>query len=114
MEKKRPKMPDIGMGKFCIIGGTIMAILPLFLSRMDWGQRIPAIAAGFGGLSWGLSQVTAAKKWRQNYGEPTLAEQMEIKKSHSVSNLPLLLMWLVFSIAMLALLGIVFVILFHH
>ena len=65
-------------------------------------------------LVMGTEPSDRSKKWRQSYGEPTLAEQMEIKKSHSVSNLPLLLMWLVFGIAMLALLGVVFVMLFHH
>jgi hypothetical protein len=114
MENKKPKLPDKAMGKFCIVAGSAMVIIPLFASRMDWGQRILAIAAGFGGLSWGLSQVTAAKKWKQQYGEPTPQEQMEIKQSHSVSNLPLLLMWLVFGLAMLALGGLVFVMLFHH
>jgi hypothetical protein len=114
MENKRPKLPDEGLGKFCIIAGSIMVVLPLFLSRMDWGQRFPAIAGGFGGLSWGLRQVAAAKRWRQKYGEPTTEEQMEIKKSHSVSSLPILLTWLMLSIAALLLLALVFVMLFHH
>ena len=73
-----------------------------------------AAAAGLMGLSWGLKEVTAAKKWRQEYGEPDLAEQMEMKKRHYISNLPLLFMWLVFGFAVLAFLGFVFVSLFHY
>ena len=66
------------------------------------------------GLSWGLKQVAAAKKWRQKYGEPSPEQQMEIKKSHSVSNLPILLGWLVLGIVVLALLGLIFVSFFHY
>ncbi len=114
MQNKREKLPDEKLGKFCIIAGSIMVILPLFLSRMDWGQKFPALIGGFGGLSWGLKQMAAAKKWRQKYGEPSIEDQTEVKKSHSVSNLPILLIWLMLSIAALLLLGFVFVLIFHH
>jgi len=114
MDKKKPKLPDQGMGKFCIAAGCAMVIVPLFASRLDLGQRFSAAAVGLMGLSWGLTQVTAAKKWREKYGEPTTEEQMVIKRSHSVSNLPLLIMLLAFGISMLAVLGAVFVLLFHH
>jgi hypothetical protein len=114
MKKKRQKRPDEGLGKFCTIAGGVMVILPLFLSRLDFGQRCSGAAAGFMGLSWGLQEVAAAKKWRQKYGEPDLVEQMEIKKRHSISNLPILLAGLVLSIAVLALLGVAFVMLFHY
>jgi len=114
MEKKKSKLPDEGLGKFCIIAGCAMVILPLFLSRLDIGQRFSAAAGGFMGLSWGLKQVAAAKKWRQKYGEPSPEQQMEIKKSHSVSNLPILLGWLVLGIVVLALLGLIFVSFFHY
>lgn len=114
MQKKRQRMPDAGMGKFCIVAGCAMAILPLFASRLDLGQRCSAAGAGFMGLAWGLSQVAGAKRWRQKYGEPSLEEQMAIKKSHSISNLPKLLAWLGLSIAALYVLALVFVMLFHH
>jgi hypothetical protein len=104
MEKERPKMPDEGLGKFCIIAGCAMVFLPLFLIRMGWEQKFPAIAGGFGALSWGLKQVIAAKKWRQEYGEPSPKELAEIKQSHSVSNLPKLLGLIVLVVA-LAFLG---------
>lgn len=114
MENKKPKLPDAGMGKFCIFAGCAMVILPLFASKMDLGQRISAAGVGFMGLSWGLKQIATAKKWRQEYGEPTSEEQMEIKQSHSISNLPILLGYLILGIVLLAFAGLVFVSIFHH
>jgi hypothetical protein len=107
MDKERPKMPDEGLGKFCIVAGCAMAVLPFLFSRLDFGRQCSAAAAGFMGLSWGLKQVAAAKKWRQKYGEPSLEEQTEIKKSHSISNLPALLMLLVLGISALAILAMI-------
>ena len=101
MQNKKEKLPDEKLGKFCIIAGSIMVILPFFLSRMDWGQKFPALIGGFGGISWGLQQVVAAKKRRQQYGEPTPEEQMEVKKSHSVS-------WPIWALVAIIILGIVF------
>jgi hypothetical protein len=114
MENKKPKLPDQAMGKFYIVAGCAMVIIPIFASRMDMGQRISAAGMGFMGLSWGLKQVAAAKKWRQEYGEPSPEEQMEIKQSHSVSNLPILLGYLVLGIVLLAFAGLVFVSIFHY
>jgi hypothetical protein len=114
MKPKTEPLPDEGLGRFLIVGGVIVILLPLLLSRMPWGQKLPAMAGGFSGLSWGLGQLAAAKRWRQKYGQPTIEEQIAIKKNHSISNLPKLLMWLVLSLAALFFLGIVFVILFHH
>jgi hypothetical protein len=99
MESKKPKMPDEGLAKFCIIAGWAMVILPLFLSH-DTGAKLRAAAAGCMGLSWGHSQVAAAKKWRQKYGEPSPEELIEVKKSHSVS-------WPVWMLVALVILGIV-------
>jgi hypothetical protein len=81
---------------------------------VSFGQRFSAAGFGFMALSWGLTEAAAAKKWKQKYGEPTSAEQMEIKKSHSISNLPKLLAWLVLSIAALYVLALVFVHFFHY
>ncbi|HEY2330060.1 MAG TPA: hypothetical protein VGI63_09645 [Verrucomicrobiae bacterium] len=114
MEKKKPKMPDEGLGKFCIIAGCAMAILPFLLSQPSFSQKCSAAASGCFGLSWGLKEVAAAKKWKKKYGEPNLEEQMEIKKSHSISNLLLLLMLLVLGIAALALLAIVILSVIPH
>lgn len=94
-------MPDEGLGKFCIVAGCAMASLPLFLFRIDLGQRFSAAAFGFAGLSWGLKQVTGAKKWRQNYGEPTPEELMDTKKNHSVS-------WPIWILVALVLIGLVY------
>ena len=114
MENKKPKLPDAGMGKFCIVAGCAMAFIPLFASKMDLGQRISAAGMGFMGLSWGLKQVAAAKKWSQKYGEPSPEEQAEVKQSHSISNLPKLL-GLIVLIVLLAFLGLVFYAsLFHY
>ena len=114
MENKRPKIPDQAMGKFCIIAGCAMIIIPLFASRLDLGQRFSAAGIGFMGLSWGLKQVAGAKKWRQKYGEPTPKEQKEIKESHSVSDLPILLGWLALGIVVLAILASIYVHIFHY
>ena len=108
MDKKRPKMPDQGLGKFCIVFGGAMTILPFLFSRLNFGRQCSAAAAGLMGLSWGLKQVAAAKKWRQKYGEPSFEELMEIKKSHSVSNLPVILLWFILAIAALACFSIFF------
>jgi hypothetical protein len=108
MKRKRQKRPDEGLGKFLIIGGCAMVILPLSISGLDFGQRCSAAASGFMGLSWGLKEVAAAKKWKQEYGEPDLAERMEIKKRHSVLNLPISLILLVSAIAALVFLGLLY------
>ena len=100
MESKKPQLPDEGLAKFCIIAGWAMVILPLFLSH-DTGLKLQAAAAGCMGLSWGHSQVVAAKKWRQKYGEPSTEELVEVKKSHSVS-------WPIRILVTLVILGIVF------
>jgi hypothetical protein len=99
MESKKPKMPDEGLAKFCIIAGWAMVVLPLFLSH-DTGLKLRAAAAGCMGLSWGHTQVAAAKKWRQKYGEPSTEELIEVKKSHSVS-------WPIWALVALVVLGIV-------
>jgi hypothetical protein len=114
MKNKRPKMPDEGLGKFCIIAGCALIILPFLLSRLHIGQRLSAGAGSFMGLSWGLQQVAAAKKWKQEYGEPTSEERMEIKKSHSISDLPILLAWLVLGILVLVLLAFVILLFIPH
>ena len=89
------------MGKFCIYAGCGTVALALFATRLDFGQRCSGAAAGFMGLSWGLIEVAAAKKWKQQYGEPDLAEQMEVKKRHSIS-------WPVWTLVALVLLGLVY------
>jgi L-lactate permease len=114
MEKNGPKMPDEKLGKFFIFVGCAMMIVALFPSRSDLGPRLPAITGAFIGLSWGLQQVAGAKKWRQKYGEPSREELAEIKASHSVSNLPILLGYLVLGIIVLAVLGFIFVPIFHY
>lgn len=114
MKKKRQKRPDEGLGKFCIVVGCAMLALAIFLPGLDFGRRCFAVSAGLMGWSWGSKEVAAAKNWRQKYGEPSLEEQMEIKKRHSISNLPILLAWLVLPIAALALLRLAFVMLSHH
>jgi hypothetical protein len=106
MKKQRQKRPDERLGKFCILAGSATAILVWIMSGLDFGQRCSAAAAVFMGLSWGLNEVAAAKKWTQKYGKPTVAEQMEMKERHSISN-PL-------KVAV-AVLGLLFVLLlFHH
>jgi hypothetical protein len=107
-------MPDEGLGKFCIIAGCALIILPFLLSRLHIGQRLSAGAGSFMGLSWGLQQVAAAKKWKQEYGEPTSEERMEIKKGHSISDLPILLAWLVLGILVLVLLAFVILLFIPH
>jgi hypothetical protein len=114
MAKKRQKRPDEALGKFAVVAGFGMVAVALFLPRLDFGRRCSAAATGFMGLSWGLKELAAAKKWTQEYGEPDLAEQMEMKKRHSISNLPILLTWLVLAIAALAVLFGVFEMLSHH
>jgi hypothetical protein len=109
MQKKREKLPDEKMEKFCIVIGIVMMILPL-LSRHNYSGA----ATGFIALSWGLKTVAAAKKWKQEYGEPTIEEQMEIKKSHSISNLPKLLLLLFLAIIALYFLALIIVSVIPH
>jgi hypothetical protein len=114
IQKKRQKLPDEQMGKIFIIIGNVMVILPLFTSQLDMGRRLSAAATGFMALSWGLKQVAAAKKWKQEYGEPTPEEQMEVKKNHSISNLPKLLGWLALCIVALYFLALIIVSVIPH
>jgi hypothetical protein len=106
MESKKPKLPDERLAKFCIIAGWAMVVLPLLLSH-DTGLKLRAAAAGCMGLSWGHSQVAAARKWRQKYGQPSSEELIELKKRHSVSwPIRILVALVIFGIVFAAIVGV--------
>lgn len=75
-------------------------------------------------FSWGSKELAAVKKWKQKLEDQRKAMSVEdrleserlekMEKSFSMSNLSVLLAWLVLAIAVLALLGLVFVTLFHY
>jgi len=87
------------------VGGIAIA----FFSPLSSEQRFGAAATGFAGLSWGLKEINAAKKWKQepeaeHYAitpkEIRESEQEEkLEKSGSMYNVLLLLGWIFLFVA---------------
>jgi hypothetical protein len=85
MENNRERMPDEKLGKFMAGASTAIMIALLFVPHMDSGTKVTGLAFCISGVLYGRSQVSAAKKWREKYGEPTPEALIAIKKSHSVN-----------------------------
>jgi hypothetical protein len=82
------------------VGGLAIALF----SPLSPGQRFGAAASGCMGLSWGLKEVVAVKKWKQELEEEHYATTTEdilesereekMEKSGSMHNVFVLLGWI--------------------
>jgi hypothetical protein len=106
--KRKKRQPDAAAGGLAITMGVGGLAIALF-SSLSPGQRFGAAATGCMGLSWGLKEVAAARKWKQ---EPeaehyaTTAEEIresvqeeKLEKSGSMHNVLVLLGWIVLLLA---------------
>jgi hypothetical protein len=101
--KWKKRQPNATAGNVAIAFGGIVLILAMFVAH-DLGQKCRGMAAGLLGLSWGLKEVAAAKKWKQepegeHYAttpeEIRESEQEEkLEKSGSMQNVFVLLVWI--------------------
>lgn len=100
--KRKKRQPDAKAGGLAIAMGLVCFGIALF-SSLSSGQRFGAAASGCMGLSWGLKELAAVKKWKQEPEEEHYAitpeeiresEQEErMEKSGSMQNVFVLLGW---------------------
>jgi hypothetical protein len=93
-------------------------------SSMDAGQKFRAASCGLMLLAWGLREVAAARRWKQepegmHYArtaeerrESEMSEKLE--KSGSMSNVLALLTWILLPVVGLCLLAFGYLMLFHR
>jgi len=62
--KRMKRQPDATAGGLAVAMGLGCLAIALF-SSLSPGQRYSAAASGCLGLSWGLKEVAAAKRWKQ-------------------------------------------------
>jgi hypothetical protein len=62
--KRKKRQPDATAGGLAVAMGLGGLAVALF-SSLSPGQRCGAAASGCMGLSWGLKEIAAAKKWKQ-------------------------------------------------
>jgi len=100
--KRKRRQPVAAAGGLAVAMGVGCFAIALF-SSLSPGQRFGAAASGCLGLSWGLKEVAAAKKWKQEPEEEhyaTTAEEIreseqeeKMEKSGSMHNVLILLAW---------------------
>jgi hypothetical protein len=106
--KRKKRQPDAAAGNCAIAIGGIVLILAILLAH-DLGQKCRGMAAGLIGLSWGLKEVAAAKKWKQESEEEHYAttakeiregeQEEKMEKSGSMHNVFKLLGWALLFVA---------------
>src|SRR5579859_3046057 len=74
--KRKKRQPDAAAGGLAVAMGVGCFAIALF-SSLSLGQRFGAAACGCAGLSWGLKEVAAAKKWKQEPEEEHYATTAE-------------------------------------
>jgi hypothetical protein len=85
MQDKRGRVPDEKLGKFMAATSLVLMLPVLLLPHINPGTRATALVFCVSGVLYGRGQVAAAKKWRDEYGEPTPEDMAAIKKSHSIN-----------------------------
>ena len=100
--KRKKRQPDAAAGGLAVAIGVGCLAIALF-SSLSPGQRYGSAASGCMGLSWGLRELAALKKWKQEPEEEhyaTTAEEMreseqeqKMEKSGSMHNVLVLLGW---------------------
>jgi hypothetical protein len=113
--KRKKREPNAAAGNFAIAIGGSVTILTLFVAH-DLGQKCRGMAAGLLGLSWGLKEVAAAKKWKQELEDKHYAttpeeiresvQEEKMEKSGSMHNVLVLVGWIFLFLAVVGAVGV--------
>jgi hypothetical protein len=106
--KRKKRQPDAAAGRLAVaMGAGCFAIALLF--SLSPGQRFGSATSGCLALSWGLKELAAAKRWKQEPEEKHYATTVEeireskqeekMEKSGSMHNVLVLLVWIFLSLA---------------
>ena len=93
-------------------------------SSLSASSKYAAAASGVMGLSWGLKELAAAKKWKQEPEEAHYARTAEerreaetyekLEKSGSMRNVAVMLGWVFLLVIAVAVIGVWYLFRFHH
>jgi hypothetical protein len=121
--KRKKRKPEAAAGYFAIISGALCISIGMF-SSLSRDQRYGGAATGLMGLAWGLKEVGAAKRWAQEPEEEHYAKTAEerreserfekMEKSGSMQNVFRMFGWVFLFIAVVAIIGLGYLFLFHH
>jgi len=122
--KKQIKRRDPGTGVFAMAFGGLALILAI-LSTNDLWQRLKLVAPGLMLLSWGSRYFAAAKKQEKQAldGKPHAisaedrleSERLEkLEKIGSTHNVLVLLVWIFLFVAVVSIIGVGYLFLFHR
>jgi hypothetical protein len=113
--KRKKRQPDATAGSFAIAIGGIVMILAIVIAT-NAGQKYRGMAAGLLSLSWGLKEVAAAKKWKQEPEDEHYAttpeeiresvQEEKLEKSGSMHNVLVLLVWIFLCLAVVGAAGV--------
>ena len=120
--KRKKRKPEVAAGYFAVIGGALCLGIGMF--SMSSANKYGAAGCGVMGLSWGLKELAAAKKWEQEPEEGHYAKTSEerreaesyekLEKSGSMRNVSVLLGWVFLFVAVAAVIGLGYLFWFHH
>lgn len=125
--KNWTRRPNPAAGAFAVIFGGICLILATFVAS-DPARRLSGAGFGLKLLGWGSSQIVAARRVSRESKDAKVQDEHaaareyqpqderleELEKSGSMSNVLVLLTWVLLSIAALFLLAFGYLILFHR
>ena len=113
--KRKKRQPNAAAGNFAVAFGSTALMLAIFVAH-DLGQKCRGMAAGLLLLSWGLKEVAAAKKWKQEPEDEHYATTPEeiresvrdekMEKSGSMHNVLVLLGWIFLVVVVISALGV--------
>lgn len=113
--KRKKRQPHAAAGGLAVAMGVGCFAIALF-SSLSPGQRYGAAASGCMGFSWGLKEVVAAKRWKQEPEDAHYATSVEdiresekeekMEKSGSPHNVLVLLVWIFLFLAVIGAVGV--------
>jgi hypothetical protein len=113
--KRKKRQPDAAAGGLAVAMGVGCFAIALF-SSLSSGQRCGAATSGCLALSWGLKEVAAAKKWKQEPEDEHYAtsakdileseREEKMEKSGSMHNVLVLLVWIFLFLAVVGAVGV--------
>jgi hypothetical protein len=113
--KMKKRRPNAAAGGLAVAMGAGSFTIALF-SSLEPGRRFGAAATGCMALSWGLKEVAAAKRWKQEPEEAHFARTAEeireseleekLGKRGSMHNVLVLLLWVFVLLSVIAAIGV--------
>ena len=113
--KRKKRQPDAAAGRLAVAMGVGCLAIALF-SSLSPGQRFGAAASGCMGLSWGLKEAAAVKKWKQESEDQHYATSVrdilesereeKLEKSGSIQNVLVMLAWIFLFLAVVGAVGV--------